>query len=43
MWHDKFDILTSISDSKLITYFYPNVVYIDTDLLEMTVSVKEYP
>ena len=43
IWHDKFDILTSISDSKLITYFYPNVVYIDTDLLEMTITSKEYP
>ncbi len=42
IWHDKFDILTSISDSKLVTYFYPNVVYIDTDLLEMTILSKEY-
>ena len=40
IWHDKFDILTSISDSKLSTFFYPNVVYVDTDLLEMTISVK---
>jgi len=40
IWHDKFDILTSISDSKLITYFYPNVVYVDTDLLDMTVTSK---
>lgn len=33
IWHDKFDILTSISDSKLQTYFYPNVVYVDKSLL----------
>lgn len=33
IWHDKFDILSSISDSKLQTYFYPNVVYIDKSLL----------
>lgn len=41
MWHDKFDILTSISDSKLQTYFYPNVVYVDKNLLEITASTKE--
>lgn len=41
IWHDKFDILSSISDSKLQTYFYPNVVYIDKSLLEATVNSKE--
>ena len=41
LWHDKYDVLTSISDSKLHTYFYPNVVFIDSDLSEMTVSIKE--
>jgi intraflagellar transport protein 80 len=39
-WHDKFDILSSISDSKLQTYFYPNVVYVDKNLFESTVSSK---
>lgn len=41
LWHDKFDILLSISDSKLSTYFYPNVVYIEPDLLELTILGKE--
>eukprot|EP00919_Chromeraceae_sp_WS-2016_P014029 GHVR01033118.1.p1 GENE.GHVR01033118.1~~GHVR01033118.1.p1 ORF type:complete len:150 (+),score=7.80 GHVR01033118.1:1105-1554(+) len=41
IWHDKFDILTSISDSKLLTYFYPNVAFIDADLIDLTVSIKE--
>lgn len=41
LWHDKFDILSSISDSKLNVYYYPNVVYIDSNLLEMTVNTKE--
>jgi intraflagellar transport protein 80 len=41
MWHDKFDILTSIADSRLQTYFYPNVLYVDKNLLEATVSTKE--
>lgn len=40
IWHDKFDILTSISDSKLQTYFYPNVVYVDKSLFEATVNSK---
>jgi intraflagellar transport protein 80 len=33
IWHDQFDILSSISDNKLNTYYYPNVVYIDKDLI----------
>ena len=41
MWHDKFDILVSISDAKLHTFFYPNVVYVDINLLENTTSEKE--
>lgn len=40
-WHDKFDILASISDSKLATYFYPNVVYVDKNLFESTINSKE--
>lgn len=41
IWHDKFDILTAVSDSKLHTYLYPNVVYVDRNLIEDTVSIKE--
>lgn len=41
MWHEKFDILTSISDSRLHTFFYPNVVYVDKNLLEETSNFKE--
>ena len=41
MWHERLDILTSISDSKLNTYFYPNVVYVDKNLFEDTSSSKE--
>lgn len=42
-WHDKFDILISVSDNKLSTYFYPNVVFIDQDLLALTTTNKEVP
>lgn len=40
-WHDKFDILVAIADSKINTFFYPNVVFIDPDLLALTTAVKE--
>jgi len=43
IWHDQFDILASISDNKLITYYYPNVVYIDKDLVELCMQSKEAP
>lgn len=42
-WHDKFDILVSISDNKLSTFFYPNVVFIDPDIVTLSTSVKEVP
>lgn len=40
-WHDKFDVLVSVADSKLSTFFYPNVVFIDNDLLNLTTTSKE--
>jgi len=42
-WHDKFDILIAISDNKLSTFFYPNVVFIDPDIITLSTSVKEVP
>ncbi len=36
-------MLVSVADSKLTTYFYPNVVYVDTDLLQLTISVRDVP
>jgi intraflagellar transport protein 80 len=42
-WHDKFDVLTSVADGKLATFFYPNVMFIDPDLLSSTTTYKEVP
>ena len=43
IWHDKFDILSAVADGKLNTYYYPNVFYLDKELAELCVSVKEAP
>lgn len=42
-WHDKFDVLVSISDSKLHTFFYPDVAFIDISLFNLTNMAKEVP
>jgi intraflagellar transport protein 80 len=35
--------LVSVADSKLSTFFYPNVAFIDEKLSAMTMTVKEVP
>ena len=32
-WNDNNDMLTSLSDGKLKTWFYPNAIYVDRDLM----------
>lgn len=32
-WNDNNDMLAAIADSKLQTWFYPNAVYVDKDLM----------
>lgn len=41
LWNDRFDILSCIADSRLITWFYPNAIYVDKDIMEQTKIVKE--
>jgi len=41
MWHSKTDMLAAVMDGKLCVWFYPNVVYIDPDLIPMTKSVRD--
>jgi intraflagellar transport protein 80 len=41
LWHDKSDILSCISDGRLITWYYPNAIYVDKDLMEITKHTKE--
>lgn len=33
--------MVAVADSKINTFFYPNVVFIDPDLLALTTAVKE--
>jgi intraflagellar transport protein 80 len=41
MWNDANDMLSCISDGKLITYFYPNAIYVDKDLMLKSTFTKE--
>jgi intraflagellar transport protein 80 len=41
LWNDKNDVLCAISDTRLITWFYPNAVEVDKEIMAMTKSVKE--
>lgn len=41
MWNDANDMLSCISDGKLITYFYPNAIYVDKDLMLKSTFIKE--
>eukprot|EP00831_Metopus_contortus_P042803 TRINITY_DN341_c0_g2_i4.p1 TRINITY_DN341_c0_g2~~TRINITY_DN341_c0_g2_i4.p1 ORF type:complete len:191 (-),score=31.15 TRINITY_DN341_c0_g2_i4:27-599(-) len=42
-WNEHYDILASIADGRLITWLYPNGIYIDPDLLEKAKMVKPVP
>lgn len=41
MWNDKNDVICAISDSRLITWFYPNANEVDKEIMSMTKAVKE--
>ncbi|CAB1104304.1 unnamed protein product [Ectocarpus sp. CCAP 1310/34] len=40
-WNDKGDILTAIADGRLITWYYPNAVAIDRDLLGLASTSRD--
>ncbi|CAN0397189.1 unnamed protein product, partial [Ectocarpus sp. 8 AP-2014] len=40
-WNDKGDILTAIADGRLITWYYPNAVAIDRDLLALASTSRD--
>ena len=40
-WNDKNDVICAISDSRLVTWFYPNANEVDKEIMSMTKSVKE--
>jgi intraflagellar transport protein 80 len=41
LWHTKTDMLSASMDQQLCTWYYPNVVYVDTDLIEKTRCIKD--
>ena len=40
-WNDGNDMLACISDRKLLTWFYPNAIYVDKDLMNKAMAVKD--
>ena len=40
-WNDENDMLSAISDSKHVTWFYPNSIYVDKDLMQKAMQTKE--
>lgn len=40
-WNDNNDMLTCLADGKLITWYYPNAIYVDKDLMDKARSVKD--
>ena len=40
-WNDQNDMLSAISDSKHITWFYPNAIYVDRDLMAKSKQIRE--
>lgn len=43
MWNESTDMLSAIADGKHITWFYPNAIYVDKDLMNKARSVTECP
>ncbi len=41
LWNEKYDILSAISDGRLMAWYYPNAIYIDKDINELCKLVKE--
>ena len=40
-WNDNNDMLCCLSDNKLNTWFYPNAIYVDKDLMDQSKSSQE--
>ena len=40
-WNDGNDMLACISDGKLLTWFYPNAIYVDKDLMNKAMAIKD--
>lgn len=40
-WNESSDMLAAVADGKLLVWYYPNVVYVDKDLMELSRSMKD--
>jgi len=43
LWNDKNDTLAAIADGRLLSWYYPNAIYVDKDLMDLAKVVKELP
>lgn len=41
IWNDDTDMLAAMIDQKLVVWYYPSVVYVDKDLIQLTKFVKD--
>lgn len=41
IWNEHYDILACVADSKLVTWFFPNAVYIDKDLMDQAKMTRD--
>jgi intraflagellar transport protein 80 len=41
IWHDSTDMLAALSDGKIVTWYYPNVVFVDKELVADTKEAHE--
>ena len=42
-WNDSNDMLSAIADSKHVTWFYPNAIYVDRELMAKSQFSKDCP
>ena len=40
-WNDNNDMLACLADGRLITWYYPNAIYVDKDLMDKARSIKD--
>lgn len=43
LWNDKNDTLAAVADGRLVSWYYPNAIYVDKDLMDLSKVVKEIP
>lgn len=40
-WNDKSNVLVAIADARLVTWYYPNAVFVDRDLLGLASTSRD--